>query len=152
MTSARLTAPSTPHSCVRGRSARSSPPSRCGWRTFRQPALADLGLSPGQLTTAGAIHYPCTGRWAAALHSAQFDGVWWHSRQASLYDEARQSGGLAEVLLTHAAIEVGVIWAHPAAPGCLRVGEGVSTLLYHGEPDRLVLELAALLGLVVETG
>lgn len=121
---------------------------------LRGPALAALELRPEQLTTAGPAHYGCTGRWAAALHADGFDGVIWHSRQAALHRKrVEQVGGLAKLALTHAAVEVIVYWGRPnddlLAPG----GSGVVPLLRSdGSPDRLVVELAALLGLHVELG
>jgi hypothetical protein len=119
---------------------------------LRGPALAALELRPEQLTAAGPAHYRCTGGWAAALRAAGFDGVIWHSRQAALHRQRlEQIGGLAKLALTHAAVEVMVYWGRPdddlLAPG----GSGPDPLLHaDGTPDRLVVELAALLGLHVE--
>jgi RES domain-containing protein len=121
---------------------------------LRGPALAALELRPEQLTTAGPAHYGCTGRWAAALHAAGFDGVIWHSRQAALHRaRVEQVGGLAQLALTHAAVEVMVYWGRDdddlLAPG----GSASASLLRpDGSPDRLVTELAALLGLHLELG
>lgn len=119
---------------------------------LRDDALATLDLRPAQLTAVGPAHYRCTGRWAAALHDAGFDGILWHSRQAALHrSHAEREGGIARMLTSHAAIEVVVIWCDPAAGVLVADPTGPSEPLIdaHG-PSRLVHELAALLGLVVE--
>jgi RES domain-containing protein len=119
---------------------------------LRGPALAALELRPEQLTAAGPAHYRCTGRWAAALHAAGLDGVVWHSRQAALYRQRlEQIGGLAKLALTHAAVEVMVYWGRPDDDLLAHGGSGPDPLLRaDGTPDRLIVELAALLGLHVE--
>lgn len=121
---------------------------------LRGPALAALELRPEQLTTAGPAHYGCTVRWAAALHAAGFDGAIWHSRQAAFHRQrVEQVGGLARLALTHAAIEVMVYWGRPDDDLLAPSGSGLVPLLRaDGSPDRLVVELAALLGLHVEVG
>jgi hypothetical protein len=120
---------------------------------LRGPSLAALELSPEQLTTAGPAHYRCTGQWAAALHRRGFDGIVWHSRQAALYrDRARQLGGLAQAILAHAAIEAFAYWGSPN-DGLFAPAGNPPTVLRNpdGSPGPLVVDLAALLGLQLET-
>lgn len=120
---------------------------------LRDPALETLGLHRDSLTAAPPPHYPCTGRWAGALHRAGFHGAIWHSRQADLHRDRRYHDGLAKVLLTHSAIEVMVLWAPPTPTDLLtRADEPVRLLDDDGRPARIVLELSALLGIVVEAG
>jgi hypothetical protein len=120
---------------------------------LRDPELASLEMRRDQLVSAGPRHYPCTARWAAALHDAGFHGALWHSRQADLHRTAADArGGLARTVLSHAAIEVAVIWTPPAAGGILAsVPDSTDHLLGASGPSALVTELAALLGLVLET-
>lgn len=123
---------------------------------LRDDALAALDLRPEQLATAGPAHYACTGRWAAALHHVGFDGAVWHSRQATLHRaHAEREGGLARMLTSHAAIEVAVVWCDPDVSVLAADVSGPPVPLFDGRqggPSRLVYELAALLGLVIEAG
>jgi hypothetical protein len=117
-----------------------------GRRSPRWSCVRNSSPRPGRPTTAA----PDGGqpRWNAA----GFDGAIWHSRQAALHRQrVEQVGGLAKLALTHAAVEVLVYWSRPGddllAPG----GSGPDPLLHaDAAPDRLVVELAALLGLHVE--
>jgi hypothetical protein len=119
---------------------------------LRDPALSALEVRPEQLTLTGPAHYRCTGQWAAALRDLGFDGIIWHSRQAALHRErAQQIGGLAQLALSHAAIEAFVYWGEPDDD--LFASEGnapINLLAPNGTPDRLVVDLAALLGLHLE--
>jgi hypothetical protein len=66
---------------------------------LRDPELARLAITRGELVTTPAEHYPCTRRLARAVHgvrtgpAAGAQGLLWHSRQTEL------AGGAAEALV-----------------------------------------------------
>ncbi len=51
---------------------------------LRDTELARLGLEREELVATPAEHYPCTRRWAQALHAQLAHGLVWHSRQAEI--------------------------------------------------------------------
>jgi len=117
---------------------------------LRDPELERLVLSRDELVTTTAAHYPCTRVWAAAIQSRNrprlgpAHGIMWHSRQADLHAQANV-GGLAADLLHHTAVEAAVVWS-PPAPARPVVADTPEELLRGGEPSRLLLELAGLIG------
>lgn len=118
---------------------------------LRDPALADLDIDRDALAGAPTRHSPCTGRWATAPHATGFDGALWHSRQADLHRAAQRDRGLAAALLTHVPVEFAVLW-RPPAPDDVRETPSDPQPLWDGAgPSRLVVEFAALLGLILET-
>lgn len=118
---------------------------------LRDPILADLGIEPENLTAATPEHYGCTRSWAQGIHDLGYDGIVWHSRQASLHRRLMESRhGLAEELLTHGQVEAFVAWMPPAATPFLRPLATPLALAPDGEPDALVADLASLLGIYLE--
>ncbi|HPU39946.1 MAG TPA: RES family NAD+ phosphorylase [Microthrixaceae bacterium] len=118
---------------------------------LRDEELKRLGIAREALVATEAEHYPCTQAWARALHDHQVDGmqspdgIVWHSRQGDLY-KRRHRGGVLGDLLTHANVEVAVVWGPPAARSLLLAdGEASDLRDASGEPSQLIVELANLL-------
>ena len=76
---------------------------------LRDPRLDRLGIPRSSLPATSAAHYPCTRRWAQALHDRRVGGqpthgLTWHSRQAELHARAMADRpALRELLDTHPA-------------------------------------------------
>ncbi len=118
---------------------------------LRDEELDRQGIARDALVATDSQHYPCTRAWASALHEHQMngmpspDGIVWHSRQGDLY-KRRHRGGVLGDLLTHANVEVAVVWSPPAARSLLLAdGEPSDLRDASGEPSQLVVELANLL-------
>lgn len=116
---------------------------------LRDPQLARLGIPRTALVNTSAAHYACTRRWASALQGRKvggyaITGALWNSRQADLH-AAAHPGGLAADLLTHRAVEVGVVWSPPAPSRPFQVAGPSLELVTEGHPARVIHELAALL-------
>jgi hypothetical protein len=115
---------------------------------LRDPALARLGLTRGQLVATDPGHYPCTRTWAARLHGRHIGGkatfgLLWHSRQAEVHAEQGVRPLMADVLAGEQA-EVAVLW--PASGQRLLVPDGGPWELSTGHGLELVRDLANLLG------
>jgi hypothetical protein len=87
-------------------------PGRLALVDLRDNAVAQLGLSRGQLLTTSSRHYRCTGEWAAALYgrgigSAKPVGLLWRSRVAEL---ARAGSALFADLLPGSPEDVFVLF------------------------------------------
>lgn len=120
---------------------------------LRDPQLDRLGIPRSSLPATPAAHYPCTRRWAHALHGRRIGGqpthgLLWHSRQAELHARAlTDRPALRELLDTHPA-EVAILWAPPATQPLLDPTGGGLGRLDRDAGDRYVTDLVALLGIV----
>lgn len=120
---------------------------------LRDAELARLGLEPGQLVTTSAAHYPCTRRWAAALHGRriggqQTHGLIWHSRQTELHARALFARPALRELVDEHPADVAVVWSPPASRRLLATsGAGLGPLATGGG-RHYVDDLVALLSIV----
>lgn len=103
---------------------------------FRDLALAALRLRRTQLITSPAEHYPCTRRFATAIHAdpRTVDGIIWHSRQTELTG--------------HGKVETIMLFGdrHPSDRGRWERRSAGSRNLYEGAGRDLVERTAASLG------
>lgn len=122
---------------------------------LRDAELARVGLERSQLVATAAAHYPCTRRWAQALHGRSIGGqmthgVIWHSRQTELYARALGSRPALQDLIDEHPAEVAVLWAPPAPANLLAAtGAGLGPLDTGAGRD-YVDDLVALLGIVAQ--
>lgn len=114
---------------------------------LRDPALADLGLTRGQLTDAGPRHYPCSRRAAQYVAGTKGTvGLLWTSRQGTLHAQRNQDGLAAEVL-RHESLDVAVVY-QPDFGARIDIIE-TEALLTDQKPTRFVIELANLLQIAI---
>lgn len=121
---------------------------------LRDSQLSRLGVSRDQLVATAPAHYPCTRRWASALHRRAVGGhpahgLMWESRQAEATTAALTVRPAVRELMGTAPSDVAVIWAPPAATGILAAGDAGLGPLDRGEGLTFVLDLAAALNIVV---
>ncbi|MGH3517777.1 MAG: RES family NAD+ phosphorylase [Haloechinothrix sp.] len=120
---------------------------------LRDGELARLGLERGQLVATSAAHYPCTRRWAAALHGRriggqQTHGLIWHSRQTELHARALSSRPALRELVDEHPADVAVVWSPPAARRLLAPSADGLGLLATGPGRHYIDDLVALLSIV----
>ncbi len=114
---------------------------------LRDPALADLGIEPTELTDALPLHYACTRQVAERLIGSKgTHGFVWTSRQGRLHRE-RNPDGLAAEVLEHRRLDAAVIY-QDRYDGTAEV-LGAEPLTADGDPTRYVLELASLLRIAI---
>jgi len=114
---------------------------------LRDDALAALGIEPGALTDAPAIHYDCTRQVAAHLAGAKAShGSVWTSRQGRMHAE-RNNDGLASEVLQHQRLDVAVVY-RPDLSGRTHIIETTPLIDANG-PTRFVRELANLLRIAI---
>ncbi|CAN5448542.1 hypothetical protein BH23ACT9_BH23ACT9_20410 [soil metagenome] len=122
---------------------------------LRDPELARLGINRDSLVSTTPAHYPCTRRWAAALHGRAVGGQStcgevWASRQIEARTAAIAGRPAVRQLMEVAPADVAVIWAPPASTGILTGGQDGLGRLDHGDGLDFVFDLAAALGIVVQ--
>jgi hypothetical protein len=126
--------------------ARLTIPTRLAFIDLRDEALAQLGLTRGQLVATLPTHYCCTRKWAEVLHQrasigrARPVGLLWNSRQAEL---AQADSLFLDDLLEGRASETLVLFGDrvSAAPAQYRPSEVYDDL--SGPRARIMIEEVA---------
>lgn len=122
---------------------------------LRDAELHRLGVARHQLVATSAAHYPCTRRWAQALHGRHVGGhpthgLLWHSRQRELHAQVLHDRPALRDLITEHPATVAVLWAPPGQPGMLAPAPGGLGRLDTGAGYKYVEDLTALLGIVFD--
>jgi hypothetical protein len=120
---------------------------------LRDAELARAGIGRAELVATTAQHYPCTRRWARALHGRSIgaqmtQGLLWHSRQSELHALALDGRPALQELIDEHPAEVAILWAPPGPADILTtVAAGLGPL--DAGPGRAYIDdLVALLGIV----
>lgn len=121
---------------------------------LRDDQLVRLGLQRSQLVSTSAAHYPCTRRWAAALHGREVDGqpttgMVWSSRQVELQANALANRPALRSMLVTGPTDVAVIWLPERARSPLLPHPGGLGPLAEGPGLAFATDLAATLGIPI---
>lgn len=122
---------------------------------LRDGELQRLGVGRGELVATTPAHYPCTRRWAMALHGRAVGGhptvgMVWNSRQVELQTAALTDRPAVRELMASAPSDVAVLWSPPGPPHPLGARPGGLGPLDHGDGQDFILDLAAALGVPVQ--